>query len=204
MLKKLFRILIVLLVLALAAYLFRATIFRAVGDWLIRESPAQPGEVMFVLAGRPLERAAEAARLYQEENAAPKIVCTGGLAHEQLAAAGLDYTEALVTKKALEDLGVPAAAVDTLNEGTSTWEECAALVEYCKTRKIGRAVVVSTKFHTRRIRFCLERLGGGPTHFVIRGAPARQYDEQTWWQSEHGLIFVNNEYVKLLYYHINH
>jgi hypothetical protein len=39
---------------------------------------------------------------------------------------------------------------------------------------------------------------------LIRGAPSSLYDESLWWESETGLIMVNNEYVKLGYYFLKY
>jgi hypothetical protein len=38
----------------------------------------------------------------------------------------------------------------------------------------------------------------------IAGAPSTTYNEKLWWAKENGLIMVNNEYIKLLYYWITY
>jgi hypothetical protein len=39
---------------------------------------------------------------------------------------------------------------------------------------------------------------------LLHGAPASSFQESSWWTSEEGLIMLNNEYVKLAYYHIKY
>jgi hypothetical protein len=58
--------------------------------------------------------------------------------------------------------------------------------------------------HTRRIRWVLGQLdrrqGDHRVRFLLQGASDHSYEEARWWEYEKGLIFVNNEYLKLLYY----
>jgi len=38
----------------------------------------------------------------------------------------------------------------------------------------------------------------------VQAAPSSEYDVNAWWNSEQGLLMVNNEYVKTLYYLLKH
>ena len=39
---------------------------------------------------------------------------------------------------------------------------------------------------------------------LLSGCSHSFYDENFWWESEEGMIMVNNEYMKLLYYYLNY
>ena len=88
-----------------------------------------------------------------------------------------------------------------LEIGTSTKEESEAIANYCAENTLKRVILISDKFHTRRIRRVFEPLFDElETELIIHGTGSTRYDEAEWWKKEEGLIMVNNEYVKLLYY----
>ena len=80
-------------------------------------------------------------------------------------------------------------------------EEFEAIKDMCKQRDWKTSMVVSSLFHTRRIHefFRLPLYFEG-IEMVLRGAAERSFDEQNWWTKEPGLIFLNNEYIKMGYY----
>ena len=194
-------LLIFLLTCAVGIYLARYPILQGLGDYLVAEDPLSPCETMFVLSGNSLDRGREAARLLLEEQAADTLVCLGGEQSPVLAALDIKMTNAALTQHTILSEGVDSSQVYLLPEGSSTWEEYQAIKEYCKTHALKKIMVVSSSFHTRRIqrtfRPGMEELG---IELVVRGAPAGGFDEENWWKSEAGLIFLNNEYVKLAYY----
>ena len=64
-----------------------------------------------------------------------------------------------------------------------------------------RVLVISSLFHLRRIGQVFEApFAQEGITVLLHGAPSDQFDEARWWQYEEGLIMLNNEYVKLLYY----
>ena len=66
-------------------------------------------------------------------------------------------------------------------------------------------MVVSDKFHTNRIDYAFRDVfEDAGIQLVLRGSPSNAYSESNWWANEEGLIMVNNEYIKLLYYYIKH
>jgi uncharacterized SAM-binding protein YcdF (DUF218 family) len=205
MIKRIGRIFLWSLMLFLAAllalYIFREAIFQRLGNYLIFSQPPKKAEAIFVLAGHPIERGRKAAELYQG-GFAPKVICTGGAQDSILLLFGVKATESAITRQQLLKLGVSSSAITLVPRGTSTYEECDAILDYCRTKGLKRILVVSSLFHTRRVGRTLSRLvrERDSTRWQIVGAPAIQYQESQWWKSEHGLIFVNNEYVKLLYY----
>jgi hypothetical protein len=39
-----------------------------------------------------------------------------------------------------------------------------------------------------------------PVSLEVAGAPHSRFDVSNWWQHEDGLIYLNNEYIKLFFY----
>ncbi|HXH19014.1 MAG TPA: YdcF family protein [Chitinophagales bacterium] len=186
----------------LLLYIFRVSILRFIGNQLICEDKMEKVEALFVLSGDPWDRGNEAARLYKE-GLAEKIICTGENVPRLFLIAGILYPESELTQMNIIAQGVPSKNVELLCKGTSTKEEADFILEYCLRHQIKKLAVVSTKFHTRRIQYTFRKqFKKAELQLIIHGAPSSEYDENYWWRNEEGLIFVNNEYIKIMYYRL--
>lgn len=180
--------------------LLHRPILRGMGRLLIVQDPLERCEALFVLSGNAFDRGREAARLHAE-GWAPKVVCLGGEKNPALELYGIADLSWQSTRRVLLEEGVPAAAIDSLPLGTSTFEEFEAIADYCHARGLRRVMVVSSLFHTRRIdEFFRIRLKLDGVDMVLRGADESGFDEDRWWEEEAGLLFLNSEYIKLGYY----
>ncbi|MEL6673954.1 MAG: YdcF family protein [Bacteroidota bacterium] len=197
--RKLLKWVLALLVIFGGLYLARKPILRGIGNFLIHEDTLQPVDATFVLSGGVIERTEEAARMFPEHT--PVIYATGANRSGALQAMGINLTDAEVGRKVLWDLGVDSAAVKVIQRGTSTYEESEEILGFASAEGLKRIMIISSKFHTRRVSSVFRRkfrsLG---IEVIVRGAPPATYDTQQWWQHEESLIFVFNEYAKLLYY----
>ena len=193
-----------LVLILLTLFLLRYPLLRAAGNYLIKEDPISRCEAMFVLSGNSWDRGKEAARL-MENNAAEKVICTGEEVSFALKTMGIHLNNAELTRKVMIDHGADASLIACLPKGTSTHEEYEAILAYCKQKELKKVMVLSSKFHTRRIyQVFEEEFEAAGIELVVRGAPESGFEEEQWWKSEAGLIFLNNEYVKLLYYAIKY
>ena len=105
----------------------------------------------------------------------------------------------------LKRLSIPDSIVTEIREGTSTREESDIILKYCIKKNIRKAMVLSSKLHTHRINEVFRRkLKAAGVELVVRGAPSSRFNEMFWWQSEDGLIAVNNEWLKRIYYWIKY
>ena len=200
LLKKFLTAFGALCLLLIVLFLFRVPLLRGFGNFLICENKMEKTEALFVLSGDAWDRGNEAVRIYQQ-GFAGKIICTGENVPRLFLIAGIPYPESELTQMHLLNKGIPSRDVELLCKGTSTKEEADYILEYCKKNNIDKAMVLSTKFHTRRIRNTFQKkFEAASIQLIIRGAPSSAYDESYWWLSEDGLIFVNNEYIKIFYY----
>lgn len=196
--------LFVLALLLVMVWAFRYPLLRVTGRFLIKEDPGARGDVLVVLGGAPVERGIAAARLFKE-GAARNAVFTGSVVPQSVQAAGLFRSEAWLTRSIALKAGLPASEARLLEIGTSTWEECAAVRDLALSSDYDTVVVVTTEFHTRRVRRVFNKvLGPSGIAVFVRAAPSIKYDPLHWWRTEEGLLMVNNEYVKLLYYAIKY
>lgn len=191
-----------LLVLAVAAavlWFARVPVMLALGHWLIEEDPLAPADAIVVLGGAPVERAPLGARLLRE-GWAPRLVFTGEIPDERLRVYGIERTDAALGRDAARLDSTGLNRVTLIEEGTSTAEEAQAVRRFCAENSLSRVIVVTTEFHTRRAGRVFRKALEPGVEVIMRAAPGRDYDPDKWWESEAGLIMVNNECMKTLYY----
>jgi len=181
-------------------FIAREPLLRCLSKQLIQEDTLVACELIVVLSGHAEERAPEAARLLNEQKG-PRILVTGSITPRIFKELNINITEADLTAKVLKRVGVDSSKIEILRAGTSTWEECNALNDYAHKQKIQSILLVSSLFHTRRMQWVVNRtLRKNGIRVVIHGAPPLAFRWDEWWNSEEGLLFVVNEYLKLLYY----
>lgn len=189
-----------IILLAIFFLIFRTPLLQGVGNFLVYENPMEPVQAVFVLSGDAWDRGNEAAKLYKD-GLTNHIICTGENVPRLFLIAKIEYLESELTKMHLLSLGIPEDKIILLKKGTSTREESDYILDYCLQNNLKKVAVLSTKFHTRRIkRTFVGKFKKNNIELIIRGAPSTGYDEDYWWHGENGLIFVNNEYIKIMYY----
>jgi uncharacterized SAM-binding protein YcdF (DUF218 family) len=99
---------------------------------------------------------------------------------------------------------MPDSLIRVLKTGTSTREEAELILDYSRDLGLKKVMVVSDKFHTHRVEQVFrDKLEDAGIELVLRGAPSSRYSEDQWWAGEAGLLMVNNEYIKLVYYFLS-
>ena len=203
--KKLIIFIVFVVMLAAVLKTFHTPILRFAGKCLINEDSLQKADALVVLSGSAFERGNKGAELLQNDFA-KKIICPGGnIDLNYLILFGDSIYECDITKKKILQSGVSDSSVVCIYNGTSTQEEALAVKEYCKIHQLTSIIVVSTYFHTARVKRVYSKVfaGAGIT-IIIRGAKSVHYDENQWWQNEDGLISFNNEWMKTFYYFLKH
>jgi uncharacterized SAM-binding protein YcdF (DUF218 family) len=193
----------VFLLFIICAVAFRTSILTAVADVLIVSDTPRPANMIFVLNGDFNTRPFRASELYQQ-GLAPIL----GIARSENTPAvnlGLIPNETDVAIGVMETQGVPASKIIVMpvpGGVTSTFDEAVAFHKYAQAHpEIKHILLVTSLFHTRRARwiFQQELFGTGVTIDMV-GVPYTNFDQTNWWKNENGLITLNNEYIKLIYY----
>lgn len=198
------RILLIVVALLLLGWNQRAAILRGMGNFLVTEDPLAHADEVFVLGGAIVDRGIEAANVYRQ-GISDRFIFTGAPIPTALEGLGIDSTEAACTRNEAVRSGIPVGNTAVLNKGTSTYEEAEALLAQAVADGADTVMIISSRFHLRRVgRVFRKRFAGSGITILLHGAPSQTYDERTWWTSEEGLIMVNNEYVKLMYYWLKH
>ncbi len=175
------------------------------GRFLVTEDRLARSDAIFVLAGARVERWLEGVDLYRE-GWAPRIVMSRGNvepAEHQLRAMGIRFpTNADLVRDALVQLNVPSTAVMILpDDQDSTAQEAESFRRMAEQHGWTRAVVVTSKYHTRRTKFAFRRaFKGTPVRIIVRGSRYDRANPPRWWRSRFDIRNVTSELPKLLAY----
>src|SRR5690606_2321468 len=148
----------------------------------------------------PADRGRAAAE-WLDRDLAPEAYCLGKNIPQVMEAAGMMNNEGMLTADMMIRSGADPERVHVFAEGTSTWEESEAILDHALQLGFDSITVLTTDFHSRRVgRVFRAPFRKNGITVLVHGAPSSQYDSRRWWESEEGLLMVNNEYVKSLYY----
>ena len=188
----------------LNGFILRYPILRSFASFLIVEDEIEYVAQGFVLSGGAFDRGNKAAELFLDGKIG-QFVCTGANQSPDIMALGIDTLESDLTKLQMLKMGVPSNKIKLIKEGTSTQEESEIILEYALENQLQELVVISSKFHTRRVKqVFVNKFEKEGVTVLIQGASSSSFDEMKWWESEYGLIAINNEYLKQLYYLIKY
>jgi len=198
--RRISTLVVIAVILFLAAGIWTRAIPRWMGQWLVKDGPVQKADLIYVYAGRPAERPAYGAELFSR-GLAPTVVVAGSIVPPNLEVLGLDFNEGTISRIEAEKNGVPPDRIVQLQEGTSTYEETAALEKYMEKNGLDSAILVTSPFHTRRVRMCAEMIFTSPdVRIDIAPVPDSDISLDQWWKEENDTVTVIVEYIKLAYY----
>jgi len=187
-------------------YALRTPVLRSVGDFLVVRDNLAAADAIVVLNGDPNSRPFEAARLFRQGLASEVWIARSE--DSELSRAGVYPNTTDLAIAVLKKGGVPAGHVvqiETPGGVTSTFDEARALHEYVMSRSIRKIIVVTSAFHTRRAHWALRKeFRGTNTVLLMWPVPNPKYGADNWWRYEDGVIGLQNEYLKLLYYIVRH
>jgi uncharacterized SAM-binding protein YcdF (DUF218 family) len=204
--KKFFIIWSLILILAsLSIFIYRQPILIFLGNYLIYEDPLQNADAIAVLNGGFPHRLLEAIDLYQAGHA-PLIIVSRGtelIGYQYVRQLGIDvpeepeYSKMVILKK-----GLPEEALIILeNRIDSTEQELKQLYQFLTERKMDRVILVSSKYHTRRVMKYFNRIAGDPMICIVRPSKYDPYNPGHWWTVREQARQVWLEYQKLVHYY---
>ncbi len=202
--KKWFRRVIYFSALVLVLIIFLKPILRGLGNYLVAEDTLEYSELVVVLGGSSYERGMEAVKVHQLYPA-KRYVTTGGHVPNTLLALDTALLESELTAHLMTRKGIPDSLIMPLRTATSTQEEAIEVRTFAEKENYKSITVISNDYHLRRVRRTFDKAFEG-SNILIRyhGAPSEDFDPNSWWQKESGLVLTNNEYIKLIYYFIKH
>ncbi|MBE0467149.1 MAG: YdcF family protein [Candidatus Desulforudis sp.] len=172
--------------------LFVAAFFSA-GRLLVLDEPPRQADVIVVLAGDRGSRTAHGAALFHAGHA-PCLIVSGGQIYHTTTSAALMRDHAV-------ELGVPAAAVFPEDRADSTYENAVFTRELMEQHGFTSALVVSSNYHMRRVKFTFEReFRDSGIDLTYSAAADPDFDPARWWANNKSVIYTFTEYVKFIGY----
>jgi len=170
-----------------------------VGSWLVVQDQLEPAPVIVVLSGRLPERAREAAAIYGQGFASEVWISRPTSPAEELEKMGIAYVgEEFYSARVLMKLGVPSDAIRVLDRPAgNTLEEVEEIAAELKRAGDKKVIVVTTKAHTRRVRFIWHKRVGDSPRAIVRFARDDPYDGSRWWRTTAGALDVVREVLGL-------
>jgi uncharacterized SAM-binding protein YcdF (DUF218 family) len=160
-----------------AVYLARGPILRFIGESWIVEDQLEHSDAIIVLSDDNFyaDRATRAAELFRR-GMAPEVVASGRRLRPFAGIAELMVHD-------LSERGVPKDKIEAFaHDADNTREEAQALVQLAARKKWRSVIVVTSNYHTRRVRYIFARVF--PSDIRVRIASARDgdFDPEHWYQ----------------------
>jgi uncharacterized SAM-binding protein YcdF (DUF218 family) len=187
--------LLALLVCAVAASVVVVAARSWLGPWLVVNEPLTRSDAIFVMDGQTPQRELEGAALFLD-GWAPRVALTrprDTLSPEVRRLTG----EAVPQERAVRVLlrrGVPEAAIVKLEPIVeNTLQELTADFEHARAQGWRRVILVSSPYHTRRIRVIWTARFEREIPAIVRASRYEPVDSSRWWRSRRPLEDVVHE-----------
>lgn len=196
-------LLLVLILISLPFFL-KTLLLQGLGSYLVATSPPEKCQAIFVLGGGAKARGQKAAEIWKK-GYAPIVYCLGKPNYKEWEMMGFKPKELNLTRPYVVEAGVPDSLVQNITQGTSTHEERELILAMARKHHYQCVIVVTSEMHSRRVhQHFQKRFQQAGVGIILVGASDTGYSPDNWWTREDGLIFVNNEYIKLIYYLLRH
>lgn len=172
----------------LGLYFVRHPIFRFAAESWVIEDPLEKADVLMVLSDDNFyaDRATRAAELFREGKA-PWVVASG---RRLRPSAGI----AELMEHDLVERGVPKDKILRFaQDGDSSREEAEALAKLAKTKKWHKAIIVTSNYHTRRVRYIFRRVFPQDMEIRVAGARDGDFDPENWWEKRKSIKLFMRE-----------
>ena len=174
----------------------------ALGRWLEVDDPLSSAQAIVVFGGHLPFRAMEAASIYRQGWAREVWLTEGGIFPEDLALErlGIDKPpESSYSQQVLERLGVPANSIRLIaGHNVNTADEVRTVARELKARGGDRVILITSKFHTRRVKFLWYKLIGNRPEAIVRYTPYDTFQPDRWWRNAADASSVAHEWFGLL------
>jgi uncharacterized SAM-binding protein YcdF (DUF218 family) len=147
--------------------------------------------IIVVSGGDTVKRTDEGVKLWKE-NWAPKLVLAG-------AAADRGTSNAAVMRARAVSQGVPADATIIEEQSATTKQNAEFLKPVLTAQNVRTAILVSSPYHTRRVKVTFEQVYGKQVSFIIHPAKDSRWARSSWWKQPDTLQITIEEIGKTFY-----
>jgi uncharacterized SAM-binding protein YcdF (DUF218 family) len=176
-----------------AVYLARGPILRFIGESWIVEDQLEHSDAIIVLSDDNFyaDRATRAAELFRR-GMAPEVVASGRRLRPFAGIAELMVHD-------LSERGVPKDKIEAFaHDADNTREEAQALVKLAARKKWRGVIVVTSNYHTRRVRYIFARVFPSDIRVRIGSARDGDFDPEHWYQHRESIKQLTREMAGLV------
>lgn len=174
----------------------------AFAKWLVIDDPPQSAQAVVVFGGQLPFRAMEAASIYRRGLAREVWLTEGGVFPEDLALErlGIDKPpEHFYSRQVLERLGVPEESIHLIaGHNVNTADEVRTVAREAKARGGNRVILITSKYHTRRVKVLWRKLIGDKPEAIVRYTADDPFQPDGWWRNAFDASAVAHEWFGLL------
>ncbi len=164
-----------------------------VGQWLVVNQHPRHVRAIVVLGGGPINRLARAAQLFHE-GYAPDLILSGG----SPAFGNITQAQAM-DWQAVNQFSVPPSALILDNHSRTTYQNAMNTHAIMKAHHWQSAMIVSSDYHMRRVRFLFSRIFQSTgIHLTFVAASDPFFRPSRWWANPKSAATTLGEYAKLL------
>ncbi|MSU76195.1 YdcF family protein [Patescibacteria group bacterium] len=168
------------------------TVILGLGWFVAPQDKLEKADAIVVVSGGDtVRRTEEGVRLWKDDWA-PLLVFSG-------AAADRGTSNAAVMRNRAIAQGVPASAILVEEKSTTTKENAEFLKPVIEAQNIHTAILVSSPYHTRRVKETFRRVYGKDLKLIARPAADASWSRRTWWQSPTNINLTLSEAGKTFY-----
>src|SRR5439155_22605989 len=103
------------------------------------------------------------------------------------------------SRRVLLAQGVPSEAIRVLGEHNSnTADEVRAVARELNAAGGGRVILVTSKYHTRRVKVLWHAIAGGDPDAIVRYTSDDPFEPARWWRNTADALSVSREWFGLL------
>jgi uncharacterized SAM-binding protein YcdF (DUF218 family) len=182
----------------------RDSVLQHIGSWWGVSDELTPADAIIVLGGEVRVRPFAAAELYRQGYASKILVSNAKLSSAEQR--GFVPSGNQTDRDVLLKLGVPVSAVATVGDNLSnTYEEAEAVRAWALRSQAKRVIIPTDVFATRRTKWIFDRkLSPIGVDVIVHPFPGWDYELVNWWRERQGLIDINTEVLKYLYYRVRY
>lgn len=191
------RALLLVVLLGVCLYWFRAPILRSVAGYLIVDDPVETVDYVLILPGVD-KRYDRAAQLYQ----AGSRILLQQRHPSRLEKMGIKQTFEALSERELTLRGVPHTAITLIPGDVRTdWDRARSLRAWLHQQPNAHVAIICDRFGGRRMRHIYNEILGREDAGRIRfmSLPDRTFDETNWWRIRVAVVDVFTSYLRLGY-----
>ena len=174
-------------------YLVRHPLMRYAAEYWVIDEPAQRADAIIVLSDDNFygDRATRAAELSRQQ-VAPVVVASGRRLRPNAGIAELIEHD-------LVERGVPKDKVLRFaHDGSDTIGEAEALANLAKERHWNSVILVTSNYHTRRVRYIFDKIFPAEIAVSIASARDGDFDTERWWEKRKSTALFGHEILGMM------